>query len=93
MNSKIKTEVRACPSKDALQALMAKLPTSVESLIYSVAEVADCGRAKRLEVFLDQRKHKAISILQPGLAGGQGPALCFNIPGRLFIHGLPYLGY
>ena len=82
MNSKVKTEPLACPSKDALQALLTKLPAGVEGLIYSVAEIAERGGGKRLEVFLDQRRHPAVSLLQPGLADSQGPALCFNIPGK-----------
>ena len=49
--------------------------------LQDIAEVADAAGAAVMEVFLDERQHGAQSLLQPGLAAMQGPALCIRIPG------------
>lgn len=49
--------------------------------LQDIAEVADAAGAAGMEVFLDERQHGTQSLLQPGLAAMQGPALCVRIPG------------
>lgn len=49
---------------------------SVHTLIPAdLLEVADLAGARRFEVLIDERQHAAQSLLNPGLAACQGPAV------------------
>ena len=53
------------------------------SALWDIAELADAAGAQSLEVVLDCRRHGEQSLLLPGLAPFQGPAVCVAIPGKL----------
>lgn len=80
MNTKTTRDV-GCPSASAV-AQEAEGPTAFAEALWDLAVVADAAGAEALEVVLDLRQHAAQSLLQPGLAGFQGPALCIHVPGN-----------
>ena len=55
------------------------------AVLHDIAEIADAAGATAVEVFCDERQHGRQSLLQPGLAAMQGPALCLRIPGTFWI--------
>ena len=64
--------------------------SAIAMVLQDIAEVADAAGGVAMEVFLDERAHGTQSLLQPGLAGMQGPALCVRIPGD--AHGALVIG-
>ncbi len=71
-----------CPSAKYLAGLLEGLQSPLSMLLGDVAEMADAAGCESLEVVLDQRQHGQQSLLHPGLAGQQGPALCFRLQGE-----------
>ena len=53
----------------------------IAALIYSIAELADAGKAKRMDIYIDHRQLPNKSLLHTKLADYSGPALCFYLPG------------
>ena len=75
------TQELQCPAAGTLASLLAEQGGDVCSLVGDVAEVADACRARELDIIVDSHQHPQQSLLAPGLAPLQGPALCFNIHG------------
>lgn len=80
MSTKMTTPL-PCPSAKYLAGLLEGLQSPLSMLLGDVAEMADAAGCESLEVVLDQRQHGQQSLLHPGLAGQQGPALCFRLQG------------
>ena len=78
------TEDLPCPTASAIASALAREPEQPATALWDVAEAADAAGADMLEVTLDLQHHGLQSLLQPGLAAVQGPALCINIPGMYF---------
>jgi sacsin len=70
-----------CPDASLLAQPQATAPEAAAAALWDLAGLADAAGADTLEVVLDARQHPTQSLLQPGLAVFQGPALCVNIPG------------
>ncbi len=70
-------------------------------MLYDIAEVIEACGGTHMEVHLDCRQHRNESLLLPGLAALQGPAICIKLPGaqqilmwcppatKWFLHLLP----
>ena len=50
-------------------------------MLYDIAEVIEACAGSHMEVHLDCRQHRNESLLLPGLAAHQGPAICVKLPG------------
>ncbi len=75
------TQQLPCPAASSLAAALASQRTRGVEALFDIAEVAEAAGASRMDVWLDARRHPAQSLLQPGLAEFQGPAVCVSIPG------------
>lgn len=84
----MKSDPLPCPGIQTVQENLKRLPASLAALLYSVVDMADGRSAKRLEVYLDERKLPCQSLLNPLLGDCQGAALCFNIPGEQYANSL-----
>lgn len=80
VNTQMTLELQ-CPAAGTLAALLAENADNVCTLCGDIAEVADACGAPALDIILDCHQHPQQSLLAPGLAALQGPALCFAIPG------------
>ncbi|KNC52147.1 sacs protein [Thecamonas trahens ATCC 50062] len=78
------TQLR-CPGSAELAPLAALWGASTADGLFRVATdlmlVADAMGARKARLVLDARHHASVSLLQPGLAAGQGPALVLLVPG------------
>ena len=72
------------PCEDAAR-LAGKLEAQAElgplRMLYDAAEVVEACGGSHMEVHLDCRQHGTESLLLPGLAPHQGPAICVKLPG------------
>ena len=85
MPAQVNTDMTvALPCEDAAQ-ISSKLKDQAElgpmRMLYDVAEVVEACGGSHMEVHLDCRHHKNESLLLPGLAPHQGPAICVKLPG------------
>ena len=74
-----------CLSASEVAAALAEEQAQASSVLWDIVEFADAAGAESLHVMLDCRQHGQQSLLQPGLSGFQGPALCIAIPGTLLF--------
>lgn len=77
------TQQLPCPPAAAIAAALAAQHARGLEALCDIAEVAEAAGAAALELWLDARQHPAQSMLLPGLAAFQGPAICVSIPGGL----------
>jgi hypothetical protein len=80
------TDRLACPPAAALATLLAGYDDA-SSLLYDILDVADAVGASGVEFTLDERTHGRQSLLSPGLAACQGPALLARIEGVVLSEG------
>jgi sacsin len=71
-----------CERAPAVAAALAGEDAAAPCVLWDIAEFADAVGAEALDITLDCRAHGQQSLLVPGLAGFQGPAICISIPGR-----------
>lgn len=80
VNTHLMSDLRCHSAQEARDALLGG--SDGASALWDVAELADAAGAESLEVVLDCRRHGEQSLLLPGLAPFQGPAVCIAIPGK-----------
>ena len=88
MSTKMTTPL-PCPSAKTLADLLEGQQFPLSMLLGDIVEMADAAGCESLEVVLDQRQHGQQSLLHPGLAGQQGPALCFKLQGDKMLLVIP----
>ena len=74
----------ALPCEDAASIapkLVAQAEVGPMRMLYDLAEVAEACGGTHMEVHLDYRQRGTESLLLPGLAPHQGPAICVKLPG------------
>ena len=74
-----------CAPASVLAPLLADAVEDMTHALFDIAELADAVRCETMEVTLDCRQHGTESLLLPGLAEFQGPALCVMLPGALSV--------
>ncbi len=78
VDQKFKKDVMCMSAAHVRAQLRADLP--MHACIMDLLEVADLNGARKFELLLDERTHPSTSLLNPGLADCQGPAvsICFD---------------
>ncbi|BDA44284.1 probable Sacsin [Coccomyxa sp. Obi] len=70
-----------CAPASMLAPLLAAAAEDMTHALFDIAELADAVGCETMEVTLDCRQHGTESLLLPGLAEFQGPALCIMLSG------------
>lgn len=70
-----------CAPASMLAPLLGAAAEDMTHTLFDIAELADAVGCETMEVTLDYRQHGTESLLLPGLAEFQGPALCVMLPG------------
>jgi sacsin len=70
----------ACPSPEWLRQQLRFTPDTRQLPAY-IVDIADCVGARNVHILFDFRSHPSQSVLQPNLAGLQGPAVVFFFEG------------
>eukprot|EP00803_Ostreobium_quekettii_P010692 evm.model.scf_230.1 EVM.evm.TU.scf_230.1 scf_230:55-29919(-) len=80
VDTQMTNKLPCASAQDLKQALLNHKDPPIVA-IYDLLEVADSCGATRVHVYVDERQFKTQSLLHPGLAPFQGPALCIQIEG------------
>jgi len=83
MNTRMTADLPCAPAAMLAPLLASAAEDGVSHALHDIAEVADAVGAETMEVTLDCRQHGGDSVLLPGLADFQGPAICITLPGML----------
>ncbi|GAX84471.1 hypothetical protein CEUSTIGMA_g11891.t1 [Chlamydomonas eustigma] len=70
-----------CPAPQQIRDRLLQESRPCMSMLWELVELGDLLGAPRLHFVLDMRHHGTQSLLHPGLASHQGPALCVVMPG------------
>lgn len=81
-----------CAPASMLAPLLAAAAEDMTHTLFDIAELADAVRCETMEVTLDYRQHGTESLLLPGLAEFQGPALCVMLPGAFSVGQCIFIG-
>ncbi len=91
VNTRMTADLACMPASALAPMLGADWGAGPSHILADIAEAADAAGAGTLEITLDERQHGQESLLLPGLAGFQGPAICITLPGASLIPRLPCL--
>lgn len=86
MNNRMTADLPCAPASMLAPLLTSAAEDGVTHALHDIAELADAVGAETMEVTLDCRLHGRDSVLLPGLADFQGPAICITLPGMLCCH-------
>ncbi len=84
VNTRMTADLPCAPASMIAPLLSAAAEDTVHALL-DIAELADAMGAETMEVTLDYRQHGVESLLLPGLADFQGPAICITLPGVILL--------